>query len=169
MDKKNYVLSQTTKKRFIIQGYNCYSDKELIDYRFGIRFAYYLCDALMIIGLLLTNLWILASIMTIAFLGAVLPFHPFDYLYNYFLRHLINKPPIPPRPNQTRFACGIASVWLGGIIFLFYSGLNLWAYIAGGTIVSIATLVATTDICIPSIIYNFLFKIKYQSNKENLK
>ena len=165
MDEKNSILSPTTKRRLIVQGYNCYSDKELNDYKYGIRFAYYLCDSLMILGLLLTNLWILATIMTIAFFGALLPHHPFDYLYNYGIRHMINKPPIPPRTNQVKFACGIATVWLFGIILLFHFGLNIWGYIAGAIIASVATLVATTDICIPSMIYNALFN-RGQKNEQ---
>ena len=157
MDEKNSILSPTTKRRLIVQGYNCYSDKELNDYKYGIRFAYYLCDLLVILGLLLTNLWILAIAMTIAFFGWLLPKHPFDYLYNYVIRRMINKPKIPTRTNQVRFACGIAASWLCGTIFLFHYGLNIWGYLAGGLLVSLATLVATTDICIPSMIYNALF------------
>jgi hypothetical protein len=118
----------------------------------------------MILGLLLTNPWILTIIMTIAFFGVLLPYHPFDYLYNYGIRHIINKPPIPPRTNQVKFACGIASVWLFGIILLFHYGLYIEGYIAGAIIATIATLVATTDICIPSMIYNALFRREPQKN-----
>lgn len=160
----NSNLPVATKKRLIIQGYNCYTDKEMNNYKYGIRFAYYLCDSMMILGLLLTNMKILAAIMIIAFFGALLPNHPFDYLYNYVIRFAINKPKIPQRTNQVRFACGLATVWLGGTIFLFYFGLTGWGFIAGAIIVSIATLVATTDICIPSMIYNFLFKKNWQNN-----
>ncbi len=164
MDETNSILTPVTKKRLIIQGFSCYTDKELNDYKHGIRFSYYLCDLLLILGLLLANFYILATIMIISFFGALLQHHPFDYLYNYVIRHIINKPPIPIRTNQTRFACGIAAVWICLIIFLFYIHLNLWAYIAGGIIVFVATLVATTDICIPSMIYNFLFKKEQQNN-----
>lgn len=144
----------------MVQGYSCYSDKELNDYKYGIRFAYYFCNLIVIIGLLMTSVWILAVAMTIAFLGALLPRHPFDYLYNHVVSRLINKPGIPPRTSQGRFACGIASVWLCGVIVLFQYGWNTWGYLAGGVLVSIATLVSTTDICIPSMIYNALFKVK---------
>lgn len=163
MDEKNSTLSPITKRRLIIQGYNCYSDKELNDYKYGIRFAYYLCDLLVILGLLMTNLWILTLAMAIAFLGWMLPNHPFDYLYNYVIRHMINKAEIPPRTNQARFACGIAAAWICGTIFLFYYDLNIWGYLTGGLLVAIATLVATTDICIPSMIYNAFFN--KQTNK----
>ncbi len=164
MNSQPQLISATCKRRLQVQGYLNYSDKELNDYKYGIRFAYYMCGSLVVLGLSLTSIKILAMMMTIAFLGSLPPYHPFDYLYNYGIRHLIRKPKIPPRSNQGRFACGLATVWLGSIIYLFYQGLYLWGYIAGGILVSVATLVSTMDICIPSIIYNFLFKEKLKSN-----
>jgi hypothetical protein len=158
--KEQDFISSVKRKRFEIQGYNGFTDSQLNEFKFGIRFAYYLCGSLVVIGLLLTNLKILAAAMIIAFFGSLLSYHPFDYLYNYTIRHFFNKPKIPARSNQGRFACGIATVWLGGTIYLFYSNLNFWGYIAGSVLVSIATLVSTMDICIPSMIYNFLFKKK---------
>ena len=160
MNAQDCIISTVTRKRLEAQGYYGFTDSELNDFKFGIRFAYYLCGLLVILGLLLTNLRILVIAMIIAFFGSLPPYHPFDYLYNYVIRHFVNKPKIPARSNQGRFACGIATVWLGGTIYLFYNDLNFWGYIAGGILVSIATLVSTMDICVPSMIYNFLFKNK---------
>jgi hypothetical protein len=158
MKNENNSISLCRKKRLEAQGYHGFTDTELNDFKFGIRFAYYLCGLLVILGLSLTNLKILAFAMVVAFLGVMPPYHPFDYLYNYVARHIINKPKLPPRSNQGRFACGIATVWLGGVIYLFYAGFAFWGYLAGGLLVAIATLVSTMDICIPSMIYNSLFK-----------
>jgi hypothetical protein len=152
------MITAVRRKRLEVQGYCEFTDKQLNEYKFGIRFAYYLCDSIVILGLLLASKEILGAMMVIAFFGMFPPYHPFDYLYNYGVRHLFRKPLMPPRSNQGRFACGMATVWLGGTISLFYLGLNLSAYMAGGTLVAVATLVSTMDICIPSMIYNFLFK-----------
>lgn len=153
-------IAPARRKRLEVQGYCGFTDVELNDFKYGIRFAYFMCGSLVLLGLLLTNLEILVTAMIIAFLGTLPPYHPFDYFYNYVIRHLIKKPKMPPRSNQGRFACGIAAFWLGGVILLFYIGLNIWGYIAGGILLSIATLVSTMDLCIPSMIYNFLFKKK---------
>jgi hypothetical protein len=158
MKNENWSISPAGRKKFETQGYLGYSDAELNDFKFGIRFAYYLCGSLVFFGLLSTSLQILIAAMIIAFFGSLPPYHPFDYLYNYVVRQLFNKPKMPPRSNQGRFACRIATIWLGVTIYLFYSGLNVWGYITGGILVSIATLVSTMDICIPSMIYNLLFK-----------
>ena len=95
-----------------------------------------------------------------AYLGAILPRHPFDYIYNHMLRHWLNKPELPPSTNQKRFACGMATPWLAGTIYLFYIGQSLAAYILGGSMIVVSGLVSTTDICIPSIIYNFIYQKK---------
>lgn len=150
-------ISSVRRKRLQIQGYQGFTDCELNDFKYGIRFAYYLCSLLLLLGLLLANIKILAMLMIVAFTGSLAPYHPFDYLYNYGIRHLIQKPKVPRRTNQGRFACGIATVWLGAIIYLFHEGLTMAGYIAGGILISVAVLVSTTDVCIPSMIYNSLF------------
>ena len=158
MTNQDCIVSPTTRKRLETQGYIGFTDAELNDFKFGIRFAYYLCGLLVVLGLALTRVEILAVSMLIAFLGTLPPVHPFDYLYNYAIRYFFKKPKLPPRTNQGRFACGLATVWLGGVIYLFYAGLHVLGYIAGGMLVSIAVLVSTMDICVPSMIYNFLFR-----------
>ena len=157
MKNQDCVFDPIRRRRLEAQGYHGLTDTELNDFKVGIRLAYYLCGSLVILGLLLTNLKILGIAMVIALLGILPPYHPFDYFYNYLFRHLIHKPKMPPRSNQGRFACGIASIWLSGVIYLFYIGQAVWGYIAGGTLVFVATLVSTLDLCIPSIIYNYLF------------
>jgi hypothetical protein len=165
MENQDHTLTSVSRKRLETQGYLGFTDSELSDFTFGIRFAYYACGSLVILGLVLTSMEILASVMIIAFFGIFPPYHPFDYLYNYAIRHAVNKPKTPPRSNQGRFACGVATVWLAGIIYCFYIGLNGLGYIAGGILVAIAALVSTTDICVPSMIYNFWFTQKKITNR----
>ena len=56
-----------------------------------------------------TILWILTPI---AALGALTHVHPFDLIYNYGIRFFRHTGPLPKRPAQNRFACGIGAVWL---------------------------------------------------------
>jgi Domain of unknown function (DUF4395) len=165
MKDSDCIISPVRRQRLETQGYLGFTDSELNDFKFGIRFAYYLCGSLVVLGLVLANLKILATAMIIALFGTLPPYHPFDYLYNYVIRHWANKPRIPPRSNQGRFACGIATAWLGGVIYFFYMDLTFWGYTMGGILVSIAALVSTMDICIPSMIYNFLFNRKAEHDR----
>jgi hypothetical protein len=158
MRNTDCILSPVTRRRLEAQGYLGFTDAQLYDFKFGIRFAYYLCALLVLSGLIFSRVEVLLTAMVVAFLATLPPYHPFDYLYNYGVRKLLHKPKLPPRTNQGRFACGIATIWLGLIIFMLQTNLHIWAYIAGGVLLFVAGLVSTLDICIPSIIYNYLFK-----------
>ncbi|HEX8040852.1 MAG TPA: DUF4395 family protein [Chryseosolibacter sp.] len=158
MENKDCVLSPVTRKRLEAQGYVGLTDAQLNDFKVGIRFAYSLCALLVLSGLIFSNVAILLTAMTIAFFAMMPPYHPFDYLYNYGVRRFLHKPKLPPRTNQGRFACGIATIWVGGIILLLTNNMEVWGYIAGGVLLSVAGLVSILDICIPSMIYNFLFR-----------
>jgi hypothetical protein len=137
-----------------------YSDQELLAYRPGIRFAYALCVTIAAAGLVLPSIPLLAFAGVVAWAGTFPPYHPFDYLYNYGVRLVFNKPKIPPRTNQSRFACGVAAAWLAATIYLFSIQLYALAYSFGIVLLTVGTLVATTDMCIPSMIYNALFRRK---------
>ena len=163
MADKKYTQT-SLRSRLETQGYRGYCDADLDGFKPGIRFAYYACISLVILGLLLTNITILGAAFLIALIGSFPPRHPFDYIYNAAIRHWLGKPEMPLRSKQSRFACRIATVWLGVTIYLFYSGLDMWGYILGIGLVIVGLLVATADICIPSIIYNFLFE--RQKNEE---
>ena len=166
MKKPDQLISPARRNRLEVQGYTGYTDAELHDYKYGIRLAYYLCGSIVLLGLVFTNVYILATAMAIAFFGSILPSHPFDYFYNAVTRHLINKPKMIRRTDQNKFACGLATIWLGGTLYLFYAGLDTWGYLLGGNILVIATLVSTTDYCIPSVIYKFLFLRKQKSKQD---
>ncbi len=101
-----------------------------------------------------TILWILTPI---AALGALTPVHPFDLIYNFGIRFLRNTWPLPKRRAQNRFACGIGAVWLVATAWAFQAGALTVGYVLGGVLTGIGVLVSTTDICIPSMIYNTLF------------
>lgn len=150
----------TKRKRLGAQGLGCLSDQEMRELTFGNRFTYGTCAILAIIGVATANIPLLAFLMVIAYLGGILPNHPFDYIYNYVLRHWMKKPKLPESSNQKRFACGLAAPWLAGTIYLFYLGHNLAGYLLGGGLVLSAVLVSTTDICIPSMVYNLFYRKK---------
>ena len=158
MEKANSTISPVFKKRLYIQGYQNYSDKELNDYKYGIRFAYALCTTLAGLGLVFNSIPLLIVAAAVALASTMLPYHPFDYLYNYVVRHLFSKPRIPHRTAQGRFACDVAFVWLTTIILFFYNGHFITGKILGGILVTMGALVSTMDICIPSMVYNLFFR-----------
>jgi hypothetical protein len=155
----NCLISPLRISRIKEQGYDTrFTDEEISQHAAGNRFSFQMCTLLFTIGLILTSIPILTIAAIIAFLTVILPYHPFDYLYNHIVRYWLNRPKLPQRTNQAKFACGIASVWLGVIIYLFYNSQFVWGYVLGGILLVVALLVSTVDFCIPSLIYNKLFR-----------
>ena len=68
----------------------------------------------------------------------------------------MNRPKLPPRTNQGRFACAIATVWLAITISFFATG-----WVAAGTAMGVgllipAGLVGFFDVCLPSMLFNVI-------------
>ncbi len=159
-NSKFNLLSQTRLNRLRGQGYFTQSDAELSQMAFGIRFAYRSCLSLLVVGVTMANIPILASMMTIAFFGVVLPNHPFDYFYNHFLADRMQRPKLPKRDVRLKFACSIATLWIGTTIAFFFVGNMLAGYIAGGSLLMAVISVSFIDLCIPSVFYNMFSKPK---------
>jgi hypothetical protein len=151
-------VSITTRKRLEIQGFEGYSDEELYKYKTGIRFAYLGCGTIVLLGFLFGNPVFYFIAMIIAFFGAVLPKHPLDYVYNSTVRKFFNYPIVPNRTSQGKFACGIATVWLAAIIYLMLNGMTLVYQAATILLLAQAFVVGTIDFCVPSKIFNALFR-----------
>lgn len=151
------TLPVTTRRRLNVQGFSDVDDENLADVAPWLRMAFGMCALLAGAGTALASPAILWVLMLIAALAALFPVHPFDLIYNYGIRYLRNTGPLPKRRAQSRFACGVGAVWLVATVWAFQSGALLAGYILGGALTGIAVLVSTTDICIPSMIYNALF------------
>ena len=76
---------------------------------------------------------------------------------NYGIRHLTGTAALPKRGAPSRFACGIGAVWLVATAWAFSAGHDVVGYSLGATLTTVAVLVSTTDVCIPSMIYRMLF------------
>ena len=153
-------ISNRTVCRLQIQGFSGSTPQQLAEYRFGIRFAYLACGTIAILGLAFVNIPTLAFLAVVALLGVLLPNHPFDYIYNYGIRHIAKRPPIPNRTAQIKFACAVATVWLVVTVILFNFHYVFFGRLWGSLLVASALLVGSTDICIPSMIYNLTTKRK---------
>lgn len=157
----NHQLLSTTRINFLkAQGYCNLSDAEISELAFGNRFAYIVCGSIVAIAVATAHIPTLIAMTIVAFFGIILPYHPFDYIYNHVLRSMLNKPELPPRSKQLKFACVIATLWLIATTYLFYAGSDIAGYVLGSLLVAVAFIVSVTDFCIPSMIYNFIFMAK---------
>ena len=157
----NHQLLSSARINFLkAQGYCNLSDTEISELAFGNRFAYIVCVSILAVAVATVHIPTIIAMTIVAFLGIILPYHPFDYIYNHLLRGMLNKPKLPPRSKQLKFACIVATLWQIATIYLFYTGLVTAGFVVGGLLVTVALIVSTTDFCIPSMIYNFIFKVK---------
>ena len=157
MKTESNNLSSVRLERIREQGYTCQSDQEINNLAFGNRFAYRLCLSVLDLGVAFANIQILAVMMAVAFFGVVLPNHPFDYIYNHVFAGKRNRIKLPRRSPQLKFACAMATVFIAVTIYFFSAQLMVAGYITAGVLISVASLVSTIDLCIPSKIYNALF------------
>jgi hypothetical protein len=151
------ALSATLRHRLDIQGYACVDDATLAQTQLWLRLSPALCATIAAIGTALASPAILWGLMIFAALGAVLPFHPFDLIYNLGIRHITGTPQLPRNGAPRRFACATAGVWLLATGGLFYAGLDVAGYLLGGALVAVAALITVSHICIPSLVYRALF------------
>jgi len=154
------AVSSVVRSRLEAQGFCNLDDATLSELAPWMRWSPALCTIFMAAGTALNSPVILWSLAATAFLGALLPFHPFDLLYNYGMRFLTGTRALPDQGPQRRFACGIATVWLAGTGWAFHTGVTLVGYALGIPLVLVAGLVSVTHFCIPSFIYNTLFKAR---------
>ena len=147
----------TTEKRYVMQGYVANGDREVERALPWIRVPYFICAATAAIAIGLAYPALFWAVMPLAVLGAVLPYNPLDYLYNYGIRRFTGTEEIPRQGIPRRFNCGMAAAWLIATALAFHAGYAPVGYALGGSLVAVAGLVAATNICIPSMTYALIF------------
>jgi len=152
------TLSPTTMRRLHVQGFTV-DDAWLAEVSPWLRLSPALCGTFAALGTAAASPTVLFALAGIALLGAVMPFHPFDLIYNYGIRFLVGKRPLPSNGAPRRFGCAIAAVWLIATALFFVNGQATAGYTLGALFVVVAGLMSTTDICIPSLMYHLLRRL----------
>ena len=150
-------LDPITLSRLDTQGFDGVPAHELAEVAPWHRLAFFGCAGLAALATVLASPELLVVLALIAAGAAAFPVHPFDLIYNLGIRHLRGTGPLPRRGVPGRAACGMGALVLLGAAWLFASGYTVAGYFASGHLALIAGLVATTDICIPSILYRRVF------------
>lgn len=125
-------------------------DKAAVHMAYGLRLAPALCMTWAAIGTALASPLILWALVPFAVLGALLPGHPFDVIYNFGLRHLIGAAPLPRYPLTRRMVCLMAAVMLFIAGWGFQAGLPMVGTFFGGQMAAVALLYSTTGFCLGS-------------------
>jgi len=147
------TIEPHTLRRLDIQGFDTVPEEQLAEVAPWLRLAFALCALLAAVGTIAASPTILLALAPIAALAAALPVHPFDLIYNLGIRHLTGTGPLPKRGAPGRFACGMGAVFLVVDAWAFSTGHAVVGYSIGAALTLVASLVSTTDICIPSMMY----------------
>ena len=151
------TLGQRRLRCLDVQGFDRVDEDLLAQVGPWLRMAFGLCGTLAIVGTAIASTPILLTLAGIAFVAALSPVHPFDLIYNYGIRYATGTPRLPRRGPPSRFACGIGALWLIVTVGAFDASLTTVGYVLGFTLASVALLVSTLDLCIPSMIFRVIF------------
>jgi hypothetical protein len=151
------TVSTTTRKRIEAQGFLGLDDRELAEVGPWLRLSPAICMVWVAIATYFESYMALAILTPLAALGAVLPWHPFDIIYNNGIRHILGTRVLPKYNAPRHFACMVATLWLAGTAWAFYSGATMVGQILGYALVVAAAVPTFTDFCIPSFIYGLIF------------
>ena len=150
-------ISAVARERIEAQGF-CGLDAGLLaEINYPLRLAPAICMLWTAVGIAFASPAVLGALVPFAILGAVLPGHPFDVVYNFGLRHLFGKPPLPRYGVRRRMACIAASTALSVSASGFLFSIPTLGYIVGGMVVAGTLLNVSTGICPPAAVIGKLF------------
>jgi hypothetical protein len=127
------------------QGY-CLSDAQKRDLSVALRFSTGTCLALVVTALALQSGAMLAALVPIGAIAGMTARHPFDYLWNGAVRHVVGGSALPPNPTRRRHAFKLATIMLATDAVLFLAGATTAALV----LVAACTTVTVTNLCLPS-------------------
>jgi hypothetical protein len=131
------------------QGY-CLTDPERRRLGVALRFSTGACLALVVTALALESAPMVFVLAGIGLVAGFAPRHPFDYVWNHAVRHVVRGPALPPNPRRRRHSFKVATVWLLLVGGLLAGGATTAALVAGGLLVAACATVTATNLCIPS-------------------
>jgi Domain of unknown function (DUF4395) len=150
-------VTATVRERIQAQGFCGLDDETYAQINYPLRLAPAICMVWAAVGTALGSPTILWALVPFAALGAILPGHPFDVLYNYGLRHLFGTPALPRYGTRRRLACAVATTWLIVAAWAFQAGMPVVGTIAGGSVAAGTLLQVSTGICPPAVMARLLF------------
>src|SRR3954462_5870294 len=150
-------ISAVARERIEAQGFCGFDDGLLSKINYPLRLAPAMCMMWTLVGIVYGSPTILFALVPFALLGAILPGHPFDVVYNLGLRHLFGTPSLPRYGTRRRLACVAASTALTASALSFLFGITPVGYILAGMVVAGTLLNVTTGICPPAAVAGLLF------------
>jgi hypothetical protein len=149
------VISIHRRRRIEMQGFSGLDDETLLTLEPWFRLAPAICMVWTAMGTFKASPLVIWSLVPLAGLGAVLRWHPFNLIYHWGFRPLLNSLPIPRYETPRRFACAVAAVWLGFTGWASFAGADFWGWFLG----TLMSLMALQRMCAVLLIVFELFRL----------
>jgi hypothetical protein len=146
-----------TRARIEAQGFLGLDDQTVSQINYWLRLSPAICMVWTGIGTALQSAAMLWWLVPFAALGAILPDHPFNLLYTYRFRYLVQGLRLPRYALPRRFACLIATFMIAGAAWSFQAGRPLIGHVLGWTVVAAAFANVSIGFCIPSFLHGLVF------------
>ena len=150
------AIARRTARWLEMQGFSCATRPDAEALVPWLRFSPGLTTVVVVVGTALASPLLLGALSLVTGVCAATQRHPFDLVYDRVLRPVTGSPALPRNPVPRRFACGIATGWLVTTALAFLAGAALAGYALGALLVVLGTLVATTHLCVGSLVYQLL-------------
>jgi len=150
------------RHRLEAQSFLNQSNETLLELKQWWRFTPSLNWAITLVGTVMAwpqLLFIQAALMLIA---TMTPSHPFDWVYNFGIRHITGTAKLPKSGRRRRIVFAMASVLISLLAIWFYLGYNLTGYIQGGIMTLLGGLLMAFNLCIASEILARIFGMPKQ-------
>ena len=147
-------LSDGLRHRLDVQGFLDVDTKSTARW---LKFSPFMCMLGFAAGTYLESPALLFTMALFAVAGLTFHHTPFDWLYLYAIKPVINGPDLPKRPAPARFACFIAMVWASVTASAFLINFDLVGTVMGIALTGVALIMGTVNYCIASVIWRRIY------------
>lgn len=146
-------LSPDTRQWLALQGFERTAEPAFEVVAPWLRLAPALCAMWNLVALVLGAGVMFLALVPLAAVCLAFGRHPFDWLYQYGVRSVFGGPRLPRYGVPRRFACALALPWLSAVWMAFDAGMPEVGYALGTGMVAVQILAATTDVCLPCLLF----------------
>ncbi len=143
---------ETIRANIQAQGFCGLDDETYRQIDLPLRLAPAICMTWVAVGSAMGSPLVLGALLPFAFLGALLPGHPFDVIYNHGIRHLTGGPRLPRYTARRRFTCAMGTVMIATAAGLMLTGNPLAGSLVGWSLAAAAFVNVSTGFCIPGFL-----------------
>jgi len=144
--------------RLRARGFELKTKEEACDLGPWLRFTPMLQALLFGLSTITGSVEVLVGLAVVLAFGFVVGHHPFDLIYSGVIRPLEKSPEMPRCPIRRRLVFLIGIGFCSATAWAFASGHMATGYLLGGVMTASTTLLATTHICVPSLVMGWLFR-----------